>query len=71
VVLNIPAGTSSGARLRLRGKGLKHPKTGERGDQFVVLKISVPTSLSDDARLLYQRLAEVCPDNPRASLWKS
>lgn len=71
VVLNIPAGTSSGARLRLRGKGLKHPKTGERGDQFVVLKISVPTSLSDDARLLYQRLAEVGPDNPRASLWKS
>ncbi|MFM7866390.1 MAG: J domain-containing protein, partial [Planctomycetaceae bacterium] len=34
-LLTVPAGTSSGSRLRLRGKGVRNPKTGERGDQFV------------------------------------
>jgi len=71
VVLNIPAATSSGARLRLRGKGIRNPKTGERGDQFVVLKIAVPKALSDDARELYRQLAEFNPENPRSSLWNN
>jgi curved DNA-binding protein len=70
MVLNIPAGTSSGARLRLRGKGLRNPKTGERGDQFVILKIAVPKDLSDEAKSLYRQLAEFNPDNPRSSLWQ-
>ncbi len=69
VVLTVPAGTSSGAKLRLRGKGVKNHKSGERGDQFVVLKISVPKELSDEARSLYEKLAELNPRSPREGLW--
>jgi curved DNA-binding protein len=69
VVLTVPAGTSSGAKLRLRGKGVRNHKTGERGDQFVLLKISVPKTLSDEAKSLYEKLAELNPGDPREGMW--
>ncbi len=69
VVLTVPPGTSSGAKLRLRGKGVRSHKTGERGDQFVVLKIAVPKELSDEARDLYAKLAELNPNSPRDGMW--
>lgn len=49
VLLKIPPGVSSGARLRLAGKGV--PAGGaKRGDEFVVLKIVVPPGIDDDFR---------------------
>ena len=69
VVLSVPPGTSSGARLRLRGKGVRHPKTGDRGDQFVVLKIVLPKELSEEARSLYQQLSELPTTDPRDGMW--
>jgi len=42
--VKVPPGTSSGAKLRLRGKGLAG------GDQFLVFKIVVPSGVPD-ARL--------------------
>jgi len=41
VRLTVPAGASSGMRLRLRGKGVKRPD-GSRGDQFCRIEIVVP-----------------------------
>ena len=69
VVMSIPPGTSSGARLRLRGKGVRNPKTGDRGDQFVVLKIVLPKELSEEARSLYQQLSELPTTDPRDGMW--
>jgi len=47
VRLTIPAGTSSGAKLRLRGKGVKGPG-GTRGDQFCRIEVVVPKLDPDD-----------------------
>ena len=47
VMLGIPAGSSSGKTLRLKGKGF-HDKDGARGDQLVTLMVDVP---ADDAAL--------------------
>lgn len=69
VVLTIPPGTSSGARLRLRGKGVPIPKTSERGDQMVILKIVIPKSMPPEAIDLYRQLADLVPVNPRAGAW--
>jgi curved DNA-binding protein len=56
--LRVPAGSSSGRRLRLRGRGL--PKSGSgRGDLHAVVKITVPKELSDRERELYEELAEI------------
>jgi DnaJ-class molecular chaperone len=70
-LLNIPPGTGSGRRLRLRGKGLRNPKTGERGDLFAVVKITVPSNPSEESRKLFQQLAALHPENPRTGLWSN
>lgn len=61
VILSIPPGTSSGAKLRLKGKGIVNRKTGERGDQFVQLKIVLPGSISPKARELFEQLSHELP----------
>lgn len=68
VVLSVPAGTSSGMKLRLRGKGVTDPQTRQTGDQFVVVKIVVPKEVPDAARALYRQLAEI-DASPRSGLW--
>jgi DnaJ-class molecular chaperone len=47
VRLTIPPGTSSAAKLRLRGKGVKRPDGG-RGDQLCRVEIAVPRLKLDD-----------------------
>lgn len=58
VRVRIPAGSSSGRKIRLRGKGLPKPGGGE-GDLIAEIKIVVPDALSDEERQLFERLAEV------------
>ena len=69
VTMTIPPGTSSGAKLRLRGKGIPDPKTGNDGDQLVVLKIVAPKEISDSAKELMQQFANEAKCNPREGMW--
>ena len=56
VDLNVPAGSSTGRVLRLRGQGW--PKRGGgRGDLLAEVRVTVPESLTPEERELYQRLA--------------
>src|SRR5450432_2279093 len=58
VTVTIPAGTSSGARLRLRAKGVKKAD-GTRGDQLVRVEIVTPKGVAEDpeTRKLVEELA--------------
>jgi curved DNA-binding protein len=62
--VTVPAGTSSGKRLRLRGRGLPNPK-GRPGDLYAEVRILVPERLSDDERTLWEQLASVSDFDPR------
>jgi curved DNA-binding protein len=53
--MNIPAGVSSGQKLRLAGKGLG--KGESQGDQFVRIVIRSPKSLTARERELWQELS--------------
>ena len=64
VALTIPPGTSSGATLRLRGKGAAIPHHG-RGDHYVHVQIAVPKDLSPKARKLVEELAKETGFKPR------
>ncbi len=68
VVVTLPPGTSSGRKLRLRGKGIADRKTGTRGDLYVVAKVVVPDTLTDEQKELYERLRSSDRD-VRAGLW--
>lgn len=51
VICKIVAGTQSGTKIRLRGKGIvsmKNPSI--RGDQYVTVQIQVPKNLSEEAK---------------------
>lgn len=69
VVVTVPAGTSSGAKLRLRGKGILDHKTGSRGDLYVVIKLVLPPKLDAHTRELFEQIASAAPHNPRTALW--
>jgi len=65
VRLKVPAGTSSGRRIRLRERG--YPKKGGgRGDLFAEVQIRVPEELSDQERELFGSLAEASSFDPRS-----
>jgi len=64
LTVKVPPGSSSGRRIRLRGKGFPGAN-GERGDLYAELRIVVPESLSERERRLYQELSEVSPSPPR------
>jgi len=58
--IKIPAGSSSGRKIRLRGKGLTLAggAKGEKGDLLAEIRIVVPEHLSDEERSLFEQLAE-------------
>ncbi|HTU88102.1 MAG TPA: DnaJ C-terminal domain-containing protein [Solirubrobacteraceae bacterium] len=62
--VKIPAGSSSGRRLRLRGRGLPR-RDGERGNLYAVVQITVPKHLSDEERELFEKLAAASQFDPR------
>ena len=55
--VGVPAGSSSGRRLRLRGQGLPNP-SGPDGDLYATVKIVVPATLSERETELYEALRD-------------
>ncbi|MFC7280143.1 DnaJ C-terminal domain-containing protein [Paractinoplanes rhizophilus] len=64
VQVQVPAGSSSGRRLRLRGRGMPHPN-GAAGDLYAEVRIVVPAQVTPDERQLWQRLAQTATFDPR------
>jgi curved DNA-binding protein len=62
--VRVPAGSSSGRKLRLRGEGMPGPRGGH-GDLYAELQIVVPKQLDERERELYEQLAAASHFNPR------
>ena len=63
LTVKVPPGTSSGTRLRLRGKGIAG------GDQYIEMKVVVPPPANDRSRELIEEFARQTPQrNPRLDL---
>jgi len=55
--VKIPPGTSSGKKLRLRGKGVgAHRSYGQVGDHYVVVQIDVPATIDEETRRLLRKI---------------
>ncbi|MAX27064.1 MAG: hypothetical protein CMJ19_21425 [Phycisphaeraceae bacterium] len=65
ITMTIPPGTSSGAKMRIREKGLRKPKNQGRGDLFARVKIVVPKEITDEEKALYEQLKEQSDFDPR------
>ncbi len=71
VSLKIPIGTSSGAKLRLKGRGAPRHKKRGRGDQYVIPRIVLPPEIGENEKQLAQELDEKSAYDPRAGLFKN
>jgi DnaJ-class molecular chaperone len=58
--VKVPPGTSTGAKLRLRGRGVAG------GDQYLVFQVMVPKSVDEAGRRLIEEFARVAPQSPRS-----
>jgi DnaJ-class molecular chaperone len=68
VSMKVPPATSSGRTFRLPGYGMPRLKGGGAGDQFVAIKVVMPSELTPEERELYEKLKALRSDNPRAYL---
>ena len=64
VAMKLPAGSKSGQKLRLAGKGLPRPGGGA-GDLYAAIQIAVPPSLTERERELYGELRDASRFDPR------
>lgn len=58
VELTIPAGSQPNQRLRIKGYGVNSLRTGTKGDQYVELKVEIPTKLTKQEKELYEKLQD-------------
>ncbi|MEX2270117.1 MAG: molecular chaperone DnaJ [Vicinamibacterales bacterium] len=61
VGLDVPPGTASGTRLRVRGKGMPSVQGRGKGDLYVQVTVQVPKKLTKEQRAALEQLADVMP----------
>lgn len=66
VNLKVPAGTSSGRKLRLGGRGLPKRDAGA-GDLYAIIQIVAPAAPGEREQALYKELADISNFNPRSA----
>jgi DnaJ-class molecular chaperone len=67
VALKVPSNSNTGTQLRLKGKGIRNPKSGERGDQYVRLVVSLPRAVDPDLRAQIEKSAKRHPYQVRGT----
>jgi DnaJ-class molecular chaperone len=67
-LLKIPPETQAGQKFRLRGRGAPRAKGGNRGDQFVEVKVVLPQVLDERSKMILREFSELNPQNPREAL---
>lgn len=63
VKLTIPAGSSTGDKHRLKGKGVEDVRSGKMGDMYVILDVHIPKKLSRDQKKLFEELKNTDLEN--------
>jgi len=65
IKMSIASGTQSGAKLRIKGRGLGGTSAREPGNQYVNIQIHTPAADTDEQKALYEKMAELMPFDPR------
>lgn len=63
IKLTIPAGSSTGDKHRIKGKGVEDVQTGRHGDMYVILDIHIPKKISKEQKKLFEQLEKTTLDD--------
>jgi molecular chaperone DnaJ len=66
--MKIPAGTQSGQKFRLRGRGAPSLRGGIHGDQIVEVRVVLPKIRDERSKEILREFARLNPEDPRAEL---
>ena len=69
--IKVPPGTQSGAKLRLKGRGMPIPKSDQRGDLFAEIHVVTPQIADERSKELLRELGELNDGAIRAKSWSS
>jgi molecular chaperone DnaJ len=64
VKLKVPAGTQTGTKFRLKGKGVPNVRGYGVGDQHILVKVITPTKLNDKQKQMLREFAEISGTAP-------
>jgi len=70
VTMTIPKGANTGQTLRLRDKGIRNRKTGQRGHQLITLKVVLPSGEEPELAAFLEAWKPKSPDMPRKEMLK-
>ena len=70
VKLTIPAGSSTGDRHRLKGKGIESIQSHVKGDMYVILDVVIPKKLSKEQKKLFEELDNINSEETRKEIKK-
>jgi molecular chaperone DnaJ len=68
-LLKVPHGTGSGQKFRMRERGVFNSRKNSRGDQIVEVVVQPPQVRDERTKEILRELAQLNPEDPRASLW--
>jgi DnaJ-class molecular chaperone len=68
VSIKVPPGSNSGTTLRLKGRGILDRKSGQRGDQYVTLKVVLPERPDAELAEFLERWSASHGYDPRGKL---
>jgi DnaJ-class molecular chaperone len=68
VTMTILKGSNTGMTLRLRDKGIRNRKTGQRGHQLITLKVVLPQVMEPELVAFLETWQPKNPDNPRREM---
>ena len=57
VKLNIPSGSESGDKLRIKDKGVTHVNSSVKGDMYIILKVCIPKKIDKKQKKLFEELS--------------
>ena len=56
--LKIPAGTQTGTKFKISGRGITNGRTGQTGNMYVIVRVVTPSKLSSEQKELFNKLSK-------------
>ena len=69
IKLSIPAGSNSGDKQRIKGKGIENETTRSKGDMYIILEVRIPKKLSREQKRLFESLEDTDLDDNKISVF--
>ena len=68
VKLNIPSGSESGDKLRIKDRGVTHVNSSVKGDMYIILKVCIPKKIDKKQKKIFEELSNT---NLKTSAFKT